>query len=537
MAGFKIGAFSGISPKTPPRLLQDTQAQTADNCDVFRGSLRPMKGTGTAVTTIPAGQQTIYKFGQDSTDATAGWMYWSADVNVCRSQINGDTEEWTFYTGDGVPKAFRAGITNSPHPLAIPAPTTAVTLTLGTPPADYENLAQETRVYTYTYVYIDGQREFESAPAPASFSVDVYPGQTVQVTFSGSYSLFSGAGTWVKRLYRSTVGTYLLTAVDTYGVNIPILTSPVNDNTDPEDLVDELPSLTWLTPPDNLAGLTNMPNGVMAGFVGRDVYFCEPYIPHAWPDEYRQTLDYPVVGLGSIDTTLVVLTKGTPYIMQGSHPDSMVVIKSEIEQACVSKRSIVSMNNSVLYASPDGLISVSPGGSTILTLNVFTRDQWQDLDPSSIKAFTHDNKYIAFYDNGVDSGSFVFDFGVGQFSMNDTTADAGFNWLQGDTLYILNGTSIVPWNEGSDLTYTWKSKVFTLPRIMGMSCMQVEAEGYPVTAKVYAAGSLIHTQTVSNRDPFRLPAVMAKDWEVEVTGTQEIFNVAIAQSMEELANA
>ena len=75
-----------------------------------------------------------------------------------------------------------------------------------------------------------------------------------------------------------------------------------------------------------------------------------------------------------------------------------------------------------------------------------------------------------------------------------------------------------------------------MPQVLGMSCAQVEAESYPVTLKVYADGSLIHTQTVTTRFPFRLPPVSARDWEFQVEGTSEVFSVALAQSMGELAN-
>ena len=36
MAVFSIKSFGGIAPKTPPRYLQDSQAQTAMNCPVFQ---------------------------------------------------------------------------------------------------------------------------------------------------------------------------------------------------------------------------------------------------------------------------------------------------------------------------------------------------------------------------------------------------------------------------------------------------------------------------------------------------------------------
>jgi len=531
MAAITVRAFNGISPKTPPRLLQDAQAQTAYNSQVHRGTLIPAKGLGTSVATINAAAQTIYKFGQDSVDESAGWLYWTTDVDVARSQINGDTEEWTFYTGSGYPKAIRAGYTASPIPLGQAFPVSGLITSLGTAPEDAATLVQETRVYTYTYVRNVGARSIESAPAPSSNSVDVYPGQDVSLT--GFASPTSPYAADAVRIYRSTEGIFLFVAEITLATALGGYT----DSVDPSDLAEEIPSLTWLPPPDTMAGLINLPNGIMAGFVSRDVYFCEPYVPHAWPDEYRQTLDYPVVGFGRMDTTLAVLTKGTPYFIQGSNPDSMVVVKSDIEQACASKLSIVSFNGVVIFASPDGLVLLSSGGSRILTENMFTYDQWQSqISPESVKAYHHDSKYIAFYDNGTTQGSFVFDMITGQFSFRDGYYPVAYQSLRNDKLYAKNTTSIQPWDDGSELSYVWKSKVFTMPQVLGMSCAQVEAESYPVTLKVYADGSLIHTQTVANRFPFRLPPISARDWEFQVEGTSEVFSVALAQSMGELAN-
>ncbi|MGB1651324.1 MAG: hypothetical protein ACPHEP_09870, partial [Acidimicrobiales bacterium] len=112
MVGIVIRAFGGISPKTPPRRLDESQAQTADKCAIFNGALRPAKDvSSTTVATKPSSTTTIYKFGQDSTSETSGWLAFNNDVDVARGQINGDTEEWTFYTGDGAPKAIRSGYT------------------------------------------------------------------------------------------------------------------------------------------------------------------------------------------------------------------------------------------------------------------------------------------------------------------------------------------------------------------------------------------------------------------------------------------
>jgi hypothetical protein len=388
----------------------------------------------------------------------------------------------------------------------------------------------ETRVYTWTWVNKEAGFEFESAPAPASASVDVRVEQTVAISGRGTVPTGYLATHW--RLYRAVSGIYLFVA------ELPLSQNSFTDDVKAESLGEELPSLTWLTPPDTLRGLINLPNGIMAGFTGRDIYFCDPYHPHAWPVAYNQTVDFPVVGLGRMDTTLAVLTTGTPYFIQGSHPDSMVVVKSDLEQSCASKRSIVSVGGAVLYASPDGLVMLSSSGSKVITEQLFTRAQWQTtFRPSSIHAYHHDMKYVAFYDNGTTTGGFVYDLTTGQMILHTIYATAGYNDLLADKLYTaFSDRSVKIWLGGSAMSYTWKSKKFTMPQIMGFSCAQVEAEAYPVTAKIYVDGTLVRTQTVASRVPFRLPVAPGRDWEFQIEGNTEVFAVLIAQSMEELAN-
>ena len=389
----------------------------------------------------------------------------------------------------------------------------------------------ETRVYTYTWVNKEAGFEFESAPAAASNSVDVRFEQTV--TLSGFATVPGGEYVVThKRVYRAVSGIFLFVK------EIEAAETNVVDDVEPDELGELLPSTTWAEPPQTLRGLINLPNGLMAGFSGRDIYFCDPYHPHAWPEQNIQTIDYPVVGFGRMDTTLVVLTKGVPYLIQGTHPQNMAVVKSDLEQACVSKRSIVSIMGSVMYAAPDGLMLMSTSGSKIITDKLFGFDQWQAFfKPESIHAYQHDNQYIAFYDNGTQQGGFVFDMTSGQFILHDIYATAGYQDIQRDKLFVaFADRSVKPWGYGSAKSYIWKSKKFTMPQVMGFSCAQLEAEAYPMTVKFYADAVLVHTQTVTSRNPFRLPAKVGRDWEMQVEGSHEVFNLSIANSMTELAS-
>jgi hypothetical protein len=534
-----LKSFGGIAPKVPPRYLKQEQAQTALNCPVFAGSIQPILDMGDTLLTFEKSDtiKSIYRFGQDNISDVEHWFHWNNEVDVCRSQIAGDTAEWTFFTGDGTPKATNSEIglasTNLPsnyRELGLAGPTAAATAAVLGDEDDTET--QETRVYTYTFVNKAAGREVESAPAGASNNVDVRTSQRVKLTGLQTTAPTGYIATH-KRIYRATAGVFLL--VD----EIAIANDEYEDTISPDSLQEELPSLYWSTPPAELEGLINLPNGMMAGFVGRDLYFCEPYRPHAWPENYIQTLDYPIVGLGRMDTTLAVLTTGNPYFVQGSHPSNMAVVKSDLEQACVSKESIVSAGGGVIYAAPDGLMLLSPGGSSIITDGYFNFRMWQQyFKPDSIHAYQQDNQYIAFYDNGTTKGGFIFDISSRQFILHDMYATAGFQDLQRDKLFLcLENRKLVVWQGGLPKSYIWRSKKFSMPTEISFACGQLESEAYPMTLKFYADGTLLHTQTVESRNPFRLPCKRARDWEVQVEGSKEVFSIAMATSMSELANA
>lgn len=437
---------------------------------------------------------------------------------------------------------------------------------------------KETRVYTYTWVLKENGMTWESAPWTVDTmpTYDVYPDGSVTLTGFEAASVLTANG-WgpvngklYYRIYRAVNGVYLYVDETPEVWPTATFTGAYTDIKDADQLGEEMPSLLWTPPPANLAGMINLPNGMMAGFYGRELHFCEPYRPYAWPDTYAQVVDYPVVGLGRMDTTLAVLTKGVPYFIQGSAPDVAVMVKSDIEQACVSKRSIVSLGGFVFYASPDGLMMLSSSGSDILTKDLMDRDAWQALVPSSIIAYGHDSRYIAFHNPVTDrlgntTSGFVIDLKSKQFVRHNLTATCGYNDLRTDKLYLVVGGQLVKWGEGAYTQGKWRSKLFSQPQMVGFSCAQVEAAplyddtgvtveapAYPATIRLYADQRLFYTWTVgagdyygsaaakllAQRNPFRLPPLtgfLGRDWEIELDVTQEIFNVALAQSMSEIA--
>ena len=124
----------------------------------------------------------------------------------------------------------------------------------------------------------------------------------------------------------------------------------------------QLPATNYFPPPTNLEGLLVMPNGMVAGFVDNEIWFCEPYYLHAWPPGYTITTDFPIVGLGLTSGVVVACTAANSYIAAGTSPGQMSMVKCAPPDPCLSRGSIVSTDDGVFYESTNGLIRLTNTG-------------------------------------------------------------------------------------------------------------------------------------------------------------------------------
>lgn len=479
--------------------------------------------------------QSIYLF------ARQFWFAWTQDVDVVRGPIPTDTTERTYFTGTDFPRATNAAIAtsggattypNNSYRLGIPVPANAPQVEIDPDwTGDIEPDAEEFHTWVYTYVSAWGEEGPPSTPSAVLKRDRDTDGNLLPVDIANMSTAPTGAyNIALKRIYRLNTGEtseeYQLVA------EIPVAQTTFEDTVENIYLQNLLVSTDWDGPPETMKGLIGLPNGIMAGFDGLDVLFCEPFQPHAWPRRYMLTVDYPVVGLGSFGTNVVICTEGQPYLATGVDPQSMALSEIEIEQACVSKRSIARMGlEGVVYASPDGLVLVGPGSASVVTFDYYTREEWQALSPETMVAFSHDQAYIAFYDNGVTRGCIIMDPKVDGIVHAEIEADGGYVDELTDTLYLLIDGDVYEWDAGAAMESAWHSKTFS-GRPINPSMAQVIAESYPggtpIELRVYGDGVLRHTQAVTSRNPFRLPAgYLASDWELDVTSTVAVDEIAI----------
>lgn len=459
----RIASFAGEIPKLIPRLLDQNFAQVAQNTKLENGALLPIR-RGKYIRKIDFDCKTIYRHNDQ-------WLGWDKVVNVVPGPIASDR---LYVTGDGTPKMIANGTT---YELAIPRPTVKVNAVVnGTPDVNLSS----TVLFAYTWV-----TEFDEESEPSDVSDGVLWSPGLNVTLSEFSAPPTGRAVNRMRIYRtqtSALGTTVLYFIAERAASTAVFV--YNDNTYPMN--EPILSTDYNSPPSDLSGLVALPNGFMAAFSGKKVYFCERYRPHAWPEKYVMTVDYPVVGLGVFGSAVAVLTKGMPYVMQGSSPDSMTSQRLEVNLPCLGAQTIVDLGYSVAYASPQGLVTISQNGTTVASANLVTLDQWKSMQPESFIAGQYAGRYMASYDyagmDGVQQrGMIIFDLsGAQPFIVRATDdADAMYFELGTGKLFILrNNREVFEWDAISEPygEQVWRSKRFVLSTFSNFGYIMVEGE-------------------------------------------------------------
>ena len=291
-----------------------------------------------------------------------------------------------------------------------------------------------------------------------------------------------------------------------------------------------------------MIGITVLPNGITAGFSGNTLLFSEAYLPHSYPLANQLTTKDDIVAIASIASGLLVTTKGKPLLASGTDPSAMAIVEIDANLPNSNKRSLVDMGEYAIYASPDGLVIASNSGVQLITQQIFTRDQWQDYYPENIEGYEYEGKYVGFTWDGTNAPSkkgFIFDprGGANAFVNLDFYAHAGYNDRENDILYlVIDGTLKIFSNNSTRRSYEWKSKQFFSNRPLSPGVAKVDADSYnSLTFKLFADGSLKHTQTVTSGEIFRLPGgYRAKEFEIQLEGTDTVNEVCVYESPQEI---
>lgn len=462
MTMLTLANYSGETPRVTPRLLAENAAQAAFNVRLDDGALTPMNWAR-FVYHLSDDQtyQTIFKDGDD-------WLAWDKPVNVVRGPV---AAERLYITGDGPPR-IRVGKVE--YPLALPFPANAPVATLLSGEVDTDT--STTVVYAYTWVTEFGE---ESEPSSLSNAVEWSPNCIMEI--SGFAPVPAARGVERMRIYRAQTsssgdtGLYFLTELPATALKYQDAYGTLNE---------AIPSVNYNAPPDELQGIIALPNGIMAAFIGKQLCFSEPYKPHAWPEGYRLTVDYPIVGLGAFGSTLAIMTTGNPYVASGTAPENFVMERVEVNLPCVNARGIVDLGYAIAYPSHEGLVTISSAGAAVATKPLMTRKDWLQMNPYSMVAGQYSGRYMTSYnytdrDGVAQRGMMAIDLsGEQPFIVRGIDpADAMYYDVETGQLYLLReGRDIYAWDDISQPPgeMYWRSKQFIFPGPLNFSCILIE---------------------------------------------------------------
>lgn len=580
--------FQGIVPRTAPHRLAPSQAQDATNAKLLSGDLEAWRQFAALHTLVtPAPVESIYLLGDK-------WLSWGADVDAARGPIPGDTTLRLYLTGPDVyatPRFTNYDMATSgsepypvlTRPLGVPAPAqhargddSFITFqNLVYVPASGDSPSTITE-YLYTYVNDLGQ---ESAPSlPEAYYHTGITGRTYPIyapTIGGSYNeleiyavpaALDAYGIVSFRLYRAATGAtgtafrFVLEMPFNSGSSLTLAVDNITDDA----LGEVLPTDTWDLPPADLRGILALPNGVMAGFSGNQLCLSAQNYPHAWPVGNRYTTDTDVVGIGNIDTTVVIFTKSFLYVATGTDPSQYSMAKFEVPYAGVSKRSVGYVDGiGVVGATPDGLRAVAGVGQSVnLTQQLFTRAQWQALKPESMTGIAHDGVYFLFYDTGSAKGCYAFDMrqgGAGVTPMafhasavfanpatdemclvldeNDEPVDGSLPLAS--TAVVANGQTVYAFDSPAGagaMVFRYRGKLNILGYEAAFFAAQVRCVDFAnVIWRVYGNGTMLFEQVLTANTEFTMPEMDTQATiEIEFVGTSTVRNMQIAEDMREL---
>jgi hypothetical protein len=366
--------------------------------------------------------------------------------------------------------------------------------------------------FTFRYAQVDSNFVFATNPTPSNF-----------VVYHDAAQLPSDTARYWGALRTDIItGTtdYDYNFVDDFQVNL-LTTGLASDNYDP--------------PPATLQGLTVIQNTILAGFIDKTLYFSQPSLPHAWPNDFAISIDYKIVAIEAMGSAqALVLTEGYPYLVSGNDPATFTVSRIDNLYPCRSKASVVNMGYAIVWATNDGLAAVSGAGSVeLLTESIFDNDTWNaKCNPATIKAAYNGEAYYASHSTGAfmyfrgEKGGFIVD-------VDATFSAAHYDPKEGRLFYVPPANQTVyEWDNPSQppQTYEWKSKVVISKTFMNLGAARIVADfASSVTFKLFANKTEVYSNPIASSNVFRLPTGYRTDtYEISITGSSRIRSVHLA---------
>ncbi len=263
-------------------------------------------------------------------------------------------------------------------------------------------------------------------------------------------------------IYRTSdvLGAYLFVA------QVDVSESSYVDTIADEDLGDAI--TTWYEsdqgneiifnkPQVTFDGLINQQyNGMLFGWNGPTLYWCEPGYPDAWPDFYNMNFPSDIKRVFTFAGYVAVLTENGPFVVNGSHPEQMTQQEPLGKEPCIGIAACTTPRG-VAYLSDSGIVLFNLVNTQVISDELFT-EEWFAENVNSSTAFMeeNDNQIYLFHSGGVlvvdvrSSKSIWYEL--------DEVGYAAHKRLDNGKLYIINSSGVTELHGStSSLTAVWQS--------------------------------------------------------------------------------
>lgn len=313
----------------------------------------------------------------------------------------------------------------------------------------------------------------------------------------------------------------------------------------------------------------------------------ERYLHYAWPVENYLDIKQQVTSAATHFDNIYIGTSGYPYIVAlapGEGPQGLQAAPQRFpERLPCLPDTMVAAAAGALYTSPKGVVALSRSGQRVITAGITNADDvlykksFPYVEgPPEVSAYTEEVRFSralkAAYHEGVYYGicksyqptseALISRHGFAYHTGDEINGDNKFGQLvtfdvpsgvvdqatvtrRGLTLKYANDLFCLPLpGDGEDkeyrrspkACYQWKSKKFVFPGTMTLAAGKiVHACGGKITVRLYVDCKCVWQANICDCEPFRIPSqIIGTEFEIELLGTQAVYEVHFASSMQEL---
>lgn len=104
-----------------------------------------------------------------------------------------------------------------------------------------------------------------------------------------------------------------------------------------------------------------------------------------------------------------------------------------------------------------------------------------------------------------------------------------------DTMYVVDGTTVLPQFAGSPVAAVWKSKRIVLNAFPPFGWLRLEGPVTSAVVRIYTDGALWYTTpAITHNEPVRLPPGRHREIELEIESSGPVTEIVLATTADEL---